>query len=92
MLQSSIKIDIYIGPKPSITPVKPAKQPKQSKPGEGRARPNKQRRQALLAQRRAKKQGQGAEEPGAAEGLDEENMFNAGGESEEEAVEEVEMR
>jgi hypothetical protein len=45
-----------------------------------------------LAQRRVKKQGQGDGVSGAAEGMDEEDMFNAGAESEEEAVEEVEMR
>lgn len=47
--QSSIQIDLHIGPRPPLSGVvvAPPKTSKQSAPGEGKARPNKKRRQAL---------------------------------------------
>jgi hypothetical protein len=47
--QSSIQIDLHIGPRPPLNGVvvAPSKTSRQSAPGEGKARPNKKRRQAL---------------------------------------------
>lgn len=90
-----MKIDIYIGPKPSLLPTAPSKQPKQSKAGEGRSRPNKKRRDAQLAQRKETEKAAAEKVGDGAEAMDEEDMCNAAAaddEEEEEAIEEVEVR
>lgn len=92
MAQSSMKIDIYIGPKPSIQPTAPTVQSKQSKPGEGRSRPNKKRRTALLAEQALEKEVAVAEKADKKKSseADEEDMNNAQDEEEEEEEEPIE--
>jgi hypothetical protein len=91
-----MKIDIYIGPISSTQPTAPAIQPKQSKPGEGRSRPNKKRRTAILEQQAEEKKAIEAEKVDKQKfsEVDEEDMNNAEGEEEEEEepIEEVEDR
>jgi hypothetical protein len=88
--QSTMKVDIWIGPKPSLEPTAPRTQTGQSKPGEGRSRPNKHRRRALQSQREA--EAKAAAEKKALAEVDEEGMNNAAVEAEEEEQEAVEKR
>lgn len=69
MKQSSIQIDLYIGPKAAPGTISQPKRVRHSAPGEGKARPNKKRREALRAKHLA-------EQPDQDETMGEEEMMN----------------
>ncbi|RSH85610.1 hypothetical protein EHS25_003749 [Saitozyma podzolica] len=80
-IKSSIQIDLHIGPRPPLNGVvvAPSKTSRQSAPGEGKARPNKKRRQAL-----ARKLSDAGNAVGgvADQEMDEEMMMNLAAEEE----------
>jgi hypothetical protein len=85
--QSSIQIDLHIGPRPSLNGVvvAPQKTQRPSAPGEGKARPNKKRRQALARKIHVPDAGNAVGGVGDQE-MDEEMMMNLAAEEEEQGV------